>query len=198
MKAILLFLAFFIISYWSLGQSKTEVVIPKYNDKYTEFIKKLESGQTDINYREFRESFIESEQFKSAKTVSFDSLKKELYANIAKKDYQAIIVVAKQMLSIDYTSMRAHKALQQTYKVLGDTVNRKKYHDIEFGLLNSIVKSGDGKTCETGWPVVQVSEEYFILDMLRAEMNKQSLVDKNGLCDKMEVKTNKGKKTYFF
>jgi len=54
--------------------------------------------------------------------------------------YSEIIDVANKLLSIDYTDMEAHKILRQTYKALGDTANERKHHDIEFGLLNSIVK----------------------------------------------------------
>jgi hypothetical protein len=60
----------------------------------------------------------------------------------------------------EYTSMFTHKYLQQTYKIIGDTSDQKKYHDIEFGLLFSITKTSDGKACETGWHVTQVEEEY--------------------------------------
>ena len=76
-------------------------------------------------------------------------------------------------------------------------MNQKKYHDIEFGLLNSIVRNGDGKTNRTGWPVVQVKEEYFILQMLGAKVLKQS-IDPVGPCDRMEVETEQGPKTYYF
>ena len=112
--------------------------------------------------------------------------------------YAEVIDVAKKILSIDYTDMWAHKVLQQTYKILGDTANRNKYHDIEFGLLNSIVKSGDGKTCQTAWPVIQVTEEYFILDMIGAKVLKQSVDNTGGLCDKMEVQSDRGKAVYYF
>jgi hypothetical protein len=115
-----------------------------------------------------------------------------------KAKYADIVEVAKKMLSIDYTDMEAHKILQQTYKILGDAPNQKKYHDIEFGLLNSIVKNGDGKTCQTAWPVIQVTEEYFILDMLGAKVLKQSIDTTGGQCDRMEVQTNEGKKVYYF
>ena len=40
------------------------------------------------------------------------------------------------MLSIDYTSMIAHKILRQTYNIIGDTLNAKKYKTIQFGLLH--------------------------------------------------------------
>ena len=109
-----------------------------------------------------------------------------------------IIGVTKKMLSIDYTDMEAHKILHQTYKILGDAANSKKYHDIEFGLLNSIIKKGNGKTCQTAWPVIQINEEYFILQMLGAKLLKQSVDNTGGLCDKMDVQTDEGNKTYYF
>jgi hypothetical protein len=186
---------------FSYGQTNSEVVVPTFSDKYSEFVKQLELGQTDINYKDFRESFIESEQFKiaSKKSKEFDSLKKEMYSQMNKKNYQEIIILTKKMLSIDYTSMTAHKILRQTYKIIGDTINASKYKTIQFGLLNSIVKNGDGKTCATAWPVIQIEEEYFILQMLGADLLKQSTDNTSGLCDKMEVKTEEGdKKTYYF
>ena len=115
-----------------------------------------------------------------------------------KSNYSEIIDAANKMLSIDYTDMEAHKILRQTYKALGDIANEKKHHDIEFGLLNSIVKNGDGKTCQTAWPVIQITEEYFILQMIGAKLLRQSLDNTGGLCDKMEVQTNDGNRTYYF
>lgn len=184
--------------YSAFGQD-TKIQIPNFNDKYSEYVKQLESGKTDIDYVDFRNSFLDSRQF-SKKGTNYDSLKKQVYAEIKNKNYQGVINLTKAMLSIDYTSMFAHKYLQQTYKIIGDTTNRNKYHDIEFGLLYSITKSGDGKTCETGWHVVQIEEEYFILNMVGADLQKQSISNggKN-TCDKMEVKTEEGEnKTYYF
>jgi hypothetical protein len=197
--ALLLFTLFLTIT--TFGQSSFEVIVPTFGDNYSVFIKKLEAGQTDINYKEFRESFIESEQFKiaSKKSQEFDSLKKEMYSLMNKKSYHEIIGVTKKMLSIDYTSMIAHKILRQTYNIIGDTANAAKYKTIQFGLLNSIVKNGDGKSCATAWPVIQIEEEYFILQMVGASLLKQSTDYTGGVCDKMEVKTEEGdKKTYYF
>jgi Domain of unknown function (DUF4919) len=200
-KTPLFIFTFLLTAFFSFGQTSKEVSIPTFNDKYSDFVKQLESGQTDINYKDFRESFIESDQFKiaSKKSTEFDSLKKEMYSLMTKKDYHGIIKVTKEMLSIDYTSMIAHKILRQTYKITGDTVSASKYKTIQFGLLNSIVKNGDGKTCATAWPVIQIDEEYFILQMLGAALQKQSIDNTAGLCDKMEVTTEEGdKKTYYF
>ncbi len=199
-KSTLLLLTIILTSIYSFGQTTPQVVVPNFSDKFCDYVKQLEAGQTDIDYQDFRFSFIESEQFKIAgkKNTAFDSLKKEMYVQMDKSNYPEIIKVTKQMLSIDYTSMIAHKILRQTYKIIGDTISATKYKTIQFGLLNSIVKKGDGKTCETAWPVIQIEEEYFILEMVGAKLQKQSIDNDGGLCDKMEVKVDGKKDTYYF
>ena len=199
-KTILIFLTITLTTICSNGQTITEVNPPTFDDKFSKYVQQLENGQTDIDYQDFRFSFIESEQFKIAnkKSSELDSLKKEMYTQMDKSNYQEIIKITKQMLSIDYTSMTAHKILRQTYKIIGDTINAAKYKTIQFGLLNSIVKKGDGQTCSTSWPVIQISEEYFILEMVGAILQKQSIDNYGGLCDKMDVKVDGKKKTYYF
>lgn len=199
-RLILTFLMTLLISVSTFGQTETKIIVPDFKDKYSDYVRQLEAGETNIDYQDFRFSFIESEQFIIANknSTKLDSLKKEMYAKMKSKSYSDIIDITKQMLSIDYTSMIAHKILRQTYKIIGDTVNAAKYKTIQFGLLNSIVKKGNGQTCETAWTVIQISEEYFILEMLDADLLKQSIDNKGGLCDKMEVKVDGKKKTYYF
>ena len=197
-KKLLFSLLLYFISIKAFGQ-ENKIIIPNFDDKYSKYVKSLENGELDIDYTDFRNSFLESKQY-NLKKSNYDDLKKKVYSEIEKKNYQGVINATKGMLSIDYTSMFAHKYLQQTYKILGDAVNQKKYHDIEFGLLYSITKSGDGKTCETGWHVTQIEEEYFILNMIGAKLQSQSISNGgNNICDKMEVKTEDGNlKTYYF
>ena len=199
-SSLLLLIIILTTKIYSLGQTVPEVVVPNFSDKFCDYVKKIETGQTDIDYQDFRFSFIESEQFKiaSKKSIEFDSLKKEMYMQMENANSQQIIKITKQMLSIDYTSLIAHKILRQTYKIVGDTINAAKYKTIQFGLLNSIVKKGDGKTCGTAWTVIQIEEEYFILQMLGAKLQKQSIDNEGGFCDKMEVKVDGIQKTYYF
>jgi hypothetical protein len=193
-------LAVLALSHPACAENGSNVAVPSYDDKYSRLVKQLEAGETNINYTEFRESFLQSEQFRVAnkRTLDLDTLRKTLHELMKKSKYAEVVDVTKRMLSIDYTDMEAHKILQQTYKILGDTASRNKYHDIEFGLLNSIVKKGDGKTCQTAWPVIQVTEEYFILDMMGAKLLRQSVDNTGGLCDKMEVQGDRGKEIYYF
>lgn len=187
-----------LLSMRAFGQD-AEVKVPDLNDKYSGYVKQLESGHTEIDYTDFRNSFLESKQY-NLKGTDYNDLKKEVFKEIRNKNYKQVVKLTKEMLSMDYTSMFAHKYLQQTYKVLGDSLNQKKYHDIEFGLLYSITRSGDGKSCETGWHVTQIEEEYFILNMVGADLEKQSITrGGSNNCDKMQVKTEDGEsKTYYF
>ncbi len=184
-----------------IGQTETEIKIPEFGDNYSKTVQTLENGKTDIDYKSFRESFIESKQFKvaSEKRTEFSELTKEMYNQMSESEYDSVISTTKKMLSIDYTSMKAHKILRQTYKIVGDTKNAEKYKTIQFGLLKSIVNNGDGKSCENGWSVIQISEEYFILDMLDVELDEQHIDNDGGICDRMEVVDENGeKKTYYF
>jgi hypothetical protein len=194
-----LLLAFFLqLAFLVFGQSD-KIKLPNYDDKYSRYVGQLEAGNLDIDYTDFRNSFLESKQIDN-KGTNYDELKKQVIIAIKNKNYQDVIQLTKSMLGIDYTSMFAHKYLQQTYKITGDTANQHKYHDIEFGLLNSIIKSGDGKSCKTGWHVTQIEEEYFILSMIGAKLQEQSISSEgNNTCEKMIVKTENGDtQTYFF
>jgi hypothetical protein len=183
------------------GQTESEIKVPEFDDNYSRTVKALESGKTDIDYKSFRESFIESKQFKiaSEKSTIFRELTNALHKQMSESEFDSVISTTKKMLSIDYTNMKAHKVLRQTYRIVGDSINEEKYKTIQFGLLTSIVNNGDGKSCENGWSVIQVSEEYFILDMLGVELSKQSIDNNDGICDRMEVVDENGeKKVYYF
>ena len=197
---IQIFTILLIFKTFSALAQDAKIEIPNFKDKYSNYVTKLESGQTEIDYVDFRNSFLESKQF-NKKSTNYNDLKKQVNSAIQNKNYQEVTRLTRLMLNIDYTSLFAHKYLQQTYKILGDTINQKKYHDIEFGLLYSITRSGDGQTCDTGWHVTQIEEEYFILNILGAKLKKQSIFnsDKKNACDKMVVETEEGdEKTYYF
>ncbi len=196
----LVFLAFILFTSVSFSFSQDDKIkIPAFADKYSDYVKQLEEGNLDIDYTDFRNSFLDSKQFLE-KGTNYNDLRKKVNTAIQDRKYQEVVRLTKKMLEIDYTSMFAHKYLHQTYKILGDTINEKKYHDIQFGLLYSITRSGDGKTCETGWHVTQIEEEYFILSMIGARVKSQSLkTAAKNTCDRMDVKTEDGEdRSYFF
>jgi hypothetical protein len=65
--------------------------------------------------------------------------------------------------------------------------------------IDSILDSGDGRTPETAFIVIETGEEYALLGMTGFEVIRQSLIKSNGHSyDKMEVKHRKTGETAVF
>lgn len=180
--------------------SQTQIVLPKTNDKYAEFVKQLESGHTNIDYKDFRFSYLEHKYKSDSYIGDYDSLKGEMFKQAHQfKNYNEVINICKKMLSINYTSLYAHKYLRQTYKIVGDTINANKYYTIQMGLLNSITKNGNGKSSDSAWEVIDIEEEYFILYVLGLKFQSQALDDSGKvLCDIMTVVTENGESDVYY
>lgn len=196
-KSILLTL---LLSLTCMGAYAQPMVPDTCVDAYCNTVRRLERGDTVLDYAAFRHSFIESPVFRKSKHQSSEL---QNLLNLGERYWHAgdparVVETLNEALRIDYTSMAAHLRIRQAYAELGDTANSLRSRAIEFGLLRSILAGGDGRTCATAWPVIQIEEEYFILEMLRAKLQTQSLHLKGGFCDKMVTRQQGKKKTYFF
>ena len=83
--------------------------------------------------------------------------------------------------------MRAHLWAIDTLRKLGDMEKADAHKRWLFGLTDSIIKSGDGRTPRTAFVTISVSEEYALLTMFRLQRVKQSLVNGPPLVDQMVV-----------
>jgi hypothetical protein len=183
----------------SCSQNNSTNSSPRPKDLYLEYVKKLDSGITDINYVEFRRSLIQSPQFKKVKSsqTQMDSLGGLMLLAAKDSNLKEVIVFSKQILDIDYTNLMAHKMLRQSYEYLGDTINQYKHLKIGVGLLNSILKSGDGKSCNSAWLIVQTTEEGFVIEMIGGQIVNFEK-NKNPNCEKFTI-NNEGKiEEYYF
>jgi hypothetical protein len=117
------------------------------------------------------------------------------------KDGQAdrIRKVATALVSASYVDLFGQKYLRQSCAALQNEACARQGEFVELGLLKSVVESGDGKTCPTGWEVASIDEEYFVLAMVGANLRLQSLVNGPPACDAMDTVDADGKQaTYFF
>ena len=163
--------------------------------EYATYLKELDHNNIDIDYRQFRISYIYSQQFKKKESSDYKNLKKKVNEYIKKNKDIEVIDACQKMLAIDYTSMFAHKHLQNAAKSIGCSVLYKKHHDIEFRLLKSIIHNSDGASCDTSWEVVQLEEQFFILDMLEVKLKKHEIDEQ---CNKVEIKDGDETETYYF
>jgi hypothetical protein len=174
----------------------------KQFSNYQRLTDQLEKGYTDIDYTQFRKYYFESEVYanKKANLVLFDSLKTVIDTLAHNNKYFDVIKVGKQLLSMDYTCMMAHQYLRQMYSFVHDSAREVKHKAIQYGLLRSMIGTGDGLTLNTAWEVFQTEEEYAILAMIGTKSVEHEIVDApKGVCDKITVETKDGKqKIYFF
>ncbi len=186
----------------SAGAFAGDIKLPADSDDYSALVAKAAAHDAGVNFRALRLAFLDSKAGARAANASetFDKLRSDLYAAVRKHDDAAVRAAAEQMLSIDYTDLEAHKMLRQACSLLKDEACAELHYFIEFGLLNSIIHPGDGKSCATGWDAVQVKEEYIVLAMMGVQVTQQSLISAgNHQCDAMQgTDANGARATYYF
>ena len=178
------------------------IELPADGDSYSALVAKAAAHDASVDFRALRFAYLDSKAFEGAgkQFETADTLRRAMFAAARSGDDAAVRANAEKILSIDYTDLWAHKLLRQSCAALKDDACAELHHFVEFGLLDSIIHSGDGKTCATGWEAVQISEEYFVLGMMGVHFEQQSLVNAGGHnCDAMQGTDDKGAgvTTYF-
>lgn len=170
-----------------------DIVLPHDNDEYSKLVARAQSGDQTVDFHALRFAFLKSAAHKRGGLLGDSmALQKEMYAAVQANDAAKARTLAENLISADYINMHGHKVLRQACAILKDQACADREHFIEFGLLNSITHSGDGKTCKTGWEVVTVAEEYFIIAMSGARPQGQALINGPPACDQMTVMTEAG------
>ena len=126
-----------------------------------------------------------------------------MIAALNSKDYPAALKIAEIVLSSDYVNMDAHFVAMVANRELGAKDKSEFHYDVFRGLLKSILDSGDGKSTEKAWVVINVHEEYVVLSYLGVPRFpiQQSLVHKDGHSyDVMKVKNAQDgtEQTFYF
>ena len=85
-----------------------------------------------------------------------------------------------RQLETSFVNIDLHGAAMAIYDKLGDKEKFALHEKIARGLVEAIMKAGDGKTAETAFPVIEVREEYTILGALGLEHSDQKLQSVGG------------------
>ena len=178
--------------------SAPQIVLPKDGDEYSALAARAAAQDQGVDFRALRFAWLKSAAHKH-ETASEVELRSAIFTAVKAHDDQGVRAAAVKMISAIYVNLYGHKFLRQACTILHDDACAAQEHFVEFGLLQSILKSGDGKTCATGWEVVSVGEEYFIIGMMGATPGQQSLLEGKPSCDMLQVTDEKGApQTYFF
>jgi Domain of unknown function (DUF4919) len=184
----------------SLGATASASLVPSDSDEYATFVQRAEAGATDIDFRAMRLAYVKSAAFQRAGAAleQLQALRKEMFSAMNAREAVRVKEAARRIMSVVYIDLEAQKALRQSCKVLKEEACATRYHDLQFGLLKSILATGDGKSCSTAWEVVTLEEEYFILRMVGFTLKTQEGPNGSEICDKMIGVGEDGKGVTFY
>ena len=104
----------------------------------------------------------------------------EMTQALDKKEYDKAIQLADKALKTNYVDLKAHSVAHRAYTALGKADQAKFHRAVFNGLVQSILKSGDGKTAATAYVVISTDEEYAVLAELGIRRTRQALMEEKG------------------
>lgn len=178
-----------------------QIIIPTHaNDAYSAYVYKLENKDYNIDFTDFRFSFINSPQYVLASEKSQENI--ELVKNIKEKvkqeDYEAAIPLLEKALSLDYTFAAFHLHLRNAYVALEKEELANKHHQIYNHLLNSLKGNNNGENCANAYSINHIKEAYFLVEHFQYKLAEKPSIEDGTACEIFHVKTKDNMDKYLF
>ena len=137
---------------------------------------KLDPARAD--FAKLRLAFTKTADYQPYGTSPSDY--KEVEAATQAGDWERARGLVDALLQRNYVRIRSHYFAWLIYRRDGDEERAKHHRAFMDGLFRSITTSGDGKTQDTAFVVINVEEEYDVLGLTGLKMLGQSLQHENG------------------
>lgn len=95
-------------------------------------------------------------------------------------DHEAALAAVGRLLAFNYLDIEAHMAADYIYTVQEDAERSAFHRMFARGLIDAIYHTGDGRSPETAFIVLSVTEEYLLLRLLGLTPGGQRLVVQDG------------------
>ncbi len=168
---------------------------PPARSAYDALVARARAGDRTLDLAQLRDAAA------AAGATSDPVARERLMEAVERRDWKAIARAADSVLQRNYVDLDAHYFARHAAKQMGDARQEELHHWLEMGLLKALLATGDGRTEATPMVVVSVDEEYFVLRMVGARLQSQSLGACSGKpCDVMKVKqgANDEEATWYF
>ncbi|HEY5838846.1 MAG TPA: DUF4919 domain-containing protein [Pyrinomonadaceae bacterium] len=170
---------------------------PAAKGKYESLLERVKKGDRTIDFTELRLAFYESSNYNPyAPMLTY----RPLWGALAQNNYAEAIKISQSVFEKNFIEVNANMVAHVAYRETGDTERAAFHRFMADGLLASIKSNKDGKTPETAYEVISVSEEYGLMRSLELRPIKQSLInDKGHFIDALVVldKTNQESTVFF-
>ncbi len=157
-----------------------------YYPKLLSRLNTFDATLTNQDYRHLYYGYIFQEKYEPYWISPYEVELSKYYQRrkIKEKEYDKIIELATHSITEFPFDLRQLNFLGFTYHLKGDEETARKVAARLAGTIDAIMSSGDGKTCETGYHVISVSHEYFILNRFQFNMKSQAMT---GDCDYLSI-----------
>jgi len=162
---------------------------PAPKSEYALLVERLRGGDSSMDFRRLRTSYVESPEFEAAKNLDLSQQKKAAFAALNSRDFRTAVQVAGLLLEASYVDMDSHFVKYIAHGELGEP-EQSKFHKMVFTrLLKSITDHGNGKSTATAYHVISIAEEYTLMRVFRMALIRQQLLREAGHAyDVMDVK----------
>jgi hypothetical protein len=143
--------------------------------EFDELIARVKKDDASVDFSHLRSLYTELDSYGP---LSPDA--REMVTALQEGDYKKALKQVDEILAENYLDTHAHYVGMIAADKLGDTSRSAHHRYVEKGILDSILRSGDGKTPDTAYKVIFISEEYALLRSLGLESQQQDLIETNG------------------
>lgn len=138
---------------------------------YKTLVAKVKSGDTKIDFKALRIAYTQTSQYNP---YGKDENIPLMFESLQTKAFAKAVEYAQSVLEKNYTDIDAHYVLLTAYGEMGNTERSEFHRNIAMGLIDSIA-TDNGSSPESALHVINVREEYIMLDIAGLELQKQTL-----------------------
>jgi hypothetical protein len=169
------------------------------DSSYAILLERAKKGDKSVDFKDLRLAFADTDQYNpyGADRAS----RQKMFAALNVKEYAQALELAEKIVAGNFLDMNGQFGAFLAHRELGNA-EKAAYHKFLFdGLVNSVHKSGDGKSTSTAFVVISTDEEYVLLNWLGLRATGQSMIRENAhvfdLMKTVDRETNEAVSYYF-
>ena len=164
---------------------------------YDQIVGQIKAGDLAVDYDRLRQAFAQGPGYDP-----YDGQERRLASEMreARRAGRCPEAIAKadEILAANFTSIDAHLHRKSCLEEAGDQAGADRALTIARGLVESILRSGNGRTPETAMTVISIAEEYNVLSFLNLRRLRQSAIRVgDSTYDRLEVQAPGSPETSF-
>lgn len=133
------------------------------DSQFKDLVTRATAGDLSIDFRALRFACLKSSHCDPrGDTEKLALMRRAMQA----KEYDKAANASEALIAQGFVNIEAHVIAAQAYAGLNRPEKAKFHHDIAAALIRSILTTGDGKTKETAFEVIDTTEEHIVMAVL--------------------------------